>query len=102
MYIIITLNIFQIKTEIKDEALDFSSTTLSENHQGDSSSSALSTNNIGEEARMYLDAFARSANLPWQQSAEEATVSPSIPCGTQSLRIADWEFHIDDQNNHSK
>lgn len=64
-----------MKTEIKEEALDFTSTTLSENHHGDSSSSALSTTNIGEETRMYLDAFARSANLSWQQTAEDTTVS---------------------------
>lgn len=75
MYIPNIFNLLQIKTEIKDEALDFSSTTLSETQHGDSSSSALSTNTIGEETRMYLDAFARSANLAWQQTAEETTVS---------------------------
>lgn len=74
-FIVIISNLLQIKTEIKDEALDFSNTTLSENHHSDSSGSALSTNNIGEETRMYLDAFARSANLSWQQTAEDTTVS---------------------------
>ncbi|KAK8390236.1 hypothetical protein O3P69_010139 [Scylla paramamosain] len=64
-----------IKTEIKEEALDFSSSTMSENHHSDSPSSALSTNNIGEETRMYLDAFARSANLSWQQNTEETVES---------------------------
>ena len=70
--------IWQIKTEIKEEALDFSNTTMAENQQSDSSSSALSTNNIGEETRMYLDAFARSANLSWQKSTEDTVVSLSL------------------------
>ncbi|KAG0718201.1 Longitudinals lacking protein-like [Chionoecetes opilio] len=67
-----------IKTEIKEEALDFSNTTMSENHHSDSSSSAPRTNTIGEETRMYLDAFARSANLTWQQPAEDTVETPVV------------------------
>ncbi|KAK3854233.1 hypothetical protein Pcinc_039274 [Petrolisthes cinctipes] len=60
-----------MKTEIKEEALDFSSTTLSENHQSDSVTPSAGSNSIEEEARMYLDAFTRSANLNWQQTPDE-------------------------------
>lgn len=68
--------LFQMKTEIKEEALDFSSTTVSENHQSDSVTPSSGTNNsIEEEARMYLDAFTRSANLSWQQTPDEPMVS---------------------------
>ncbi|KAK4327888.1 hypothetical protein Pmani_001663 [Petrolisthes manimaculis] len=65
-----------MKTEIKEEALDFSSTTLSENHQSDTvTPSTGGSNSIEEEARMYLDAFTRSANLKWQQTPDEPLVS---------------------------
>ncbi|KAG7154646.1 zinc finger and BTB domain-containing protein 49-like [Homarus americanus] len=66
-----------MKAEIKEEALDFSSTTLSENLHGDSVSSTLSANNIEEETRMYLDAFARSANLSRQPTTEETLETSS-------------------------
>lgn len=63
-----------MKAEIKEEALDFSNTTLSENLQGDSISSAFNAYSIEEEARMYLDAFARSANLSRQHTPDDAIV----------------------------
>ncbi|KAK8737671.1 hypothetical protein OTU49_004181 [Cherax quadricarinatus] len=67
-----------MKAEIKEEALDFSSTTLSENLHGDSISSALNANSIEEETRMYLDAFARSANLSRQHASDDALETASV------------------------
>ncbi|XP_066968677.1 protein abrupt-like [Macrobrachium rosenbergii] len=50
-----------MKAEVKEEALDFTNTALSEGLHGENI--PLSTNSIEEETRIYLDAFTRSANL---------------------------------------
>lgn len=96
-----------MKTEIKEEALDFSSTTLSENHQSDSVTPSAGTNNsIEEEARMYLDAFTRSANLSWQQTPEEPMVSWIIGLYFQHIILSQnfWlyssTYNIYDRNCH--
>ncbi|XP_045608309.1 protein bric-a-brac 1 [Procambarus clarkii] len=67
-----------MKPEIKEEALDFSSTTMSENLHGDSVNSALNANSIEEETRMYLDAFARSANLSRKHTSDDALETASV------------------------
>ncbi|XP_071529357.1 uncharacterized protein [Panulirus ornatus] len=67
-----------MKAEIKEEALDFSNTALSENLQGDSVSSAISSYSLEEEARMYLDAFARSANLSRQHTPDDVLETASV------------------------
>ncbi|XP_047487872.1 zinc finger and BTB domain-containing protein 49-like [Penaeus chinensis] len=67
-----------MKAEIKEEALDFSNTALSENLPNDSLTAALASNSIEEETRMYLDAFARSANLARPLPLEETQESASL------------------------
>ncbi|KAK7072514.1 hypothetical protein SK128_018820 [Halocaridina rubra] len=59
-----------MKTEVKEEALDFTNTALSESVAGENL--PLTASSIEEEARIYLDAFTRSANLSKTISLEDS------------------------------
>ncbi|XP_076064467.1 uncharacterized protein LOC143038807 [Oratosquilla oratoria] len=67
------------KIEVKNEALDFTNNALTENCAPDETGVA-SQVNIDDEARMYLDALTRSANLVRSLPVEE---NMEMPTGDQ-------------------